>query len=426
MENTNQVIVIGAGPAGLMAAGQAASQHANVLLLEKMPQPARKLLISGKGRCNLTNACDLSTFLSHYGKAANFLKPALYAFDNTRLVDFFTSLGVDTITERGGRIFPASSQAREVVDALLRWVQSRGVQLKTNHKVISLRVTDGQISGVEVLDTSINPPQQKFYPAQAVILATGGASYPGTGSTGDGYRIAQALGHTIVPIRPALTPLVTSGDLASQLQGLSLKNVRAEVWSEGKKIGSEFGEMLFTHFGLSGPIILTLSKIVVDLLNNGKEVSVKLDLKPALDDSTLDQRLLREFNNHPNMLLRKILKTLLPLRLIPVCLAQTGLDPAKTGSQITAAERRRLRNWLKNFSFTITGYRPFTEAIITAGGIALPEVDRNTMQSKLIKGLYFTGEILDIAADTGGFNLQAAFATGFLAGCACLNSSTLR
>jgi predicted Rossmann fold flavoprotein len=425
MEHTKQVIVIGAGPAGLMAAGQAALQHARVLLLEKMPQPGRKLLISGKGRCNLTNACDLPTFLTHYGKAANFLKPALYSFDNTHLINFFASLGMATVTERGGRIFPASSQAREVVDALTSWVLSHGVVLKTKHRVLSLMVTDGKISGVEVVDSSSHPPQKKLYPAQAVVLATGGASYPGTGSTGDGYRIAQDLGHTIVPIRPALTPLVTSDDIVKQIQGLSLKNVRAEVWCKGKKINSAFGEMLFTHFGLSGPIILTLSKTVVDLLNDQEEVSVKLDLKPALDESTLDQRLLREFTTHPQMLLRTILKSLIPLRLIPICLVQTNLAPDKTGSQITAAERRRLRTWLKNFTFNITGYRPFSEAIITAGGIALSEVDRNTLESKLIKGLYFAGEVLDIDADTGGFNLQAAFATGYLAGRACLKSLNL-
>lgn len=420
MSSLAPVIVVGGGPAGLMAAGQAAQGGAQVLLLEKMPQPGRKLLIAGKGRCNLTNSCDLDTFLKHFGAAANFLRPALHAFDNTALIHFLATLGVPTVVERGGRVFPASNRARDVLEALLNWVRSQGVQIMTHHRVTDLLITNNRITGVEAINTVTDKSKPKAIPASAVVLATGGASYPGTGSTGDGYRLAQTVGHTIVPIRPALTPLVTGGTIAAQLQGLSLKNVQASVWSEGKKLAQEFGEMLFTHFGLSGPIILTLSKIAVDHLNQQKEVTISIDLKPALDIPTLDQRLLREFTAHPNMQIRKILKTLLPVRLIPICLQQTQLDGSKTGNQITAGERKALRSWLKNFAFTVTAYRPFNEAIITAGGVSLAEVNRHTMESRLIKGLFFAGEILDIDADTGGFNLQAAFATGYLAGRACL------
>ncbi len=416
MSDGNEVIVIGGGPAGLMAAGQAALSGARVILLEKMPQPARKLLISGKGRCNLTNACSLDEFLGHFGPARNFLKPAFHTFFVVDLLSFLSNLGIETVTERGNRIFPASGKAGEVVTALLNWVKACGVKIYPNQRVIRLVCENNEIKGIEVQDLSRTPPRKVIYSASAVILATGGASYPGTGSTGDGYRLAQEVGHTIIPVRPALTPLVVAGEVAARLQGLSLKNVRAEIWSNNKKVAQEFGEMLFTHFGLSGPIILSLSKFAVDALNQKQSVMVKLDLKPALDDATLDQRLIREFDAHSKMQLRKILKNLLPQRLIPICLEQTSIDPLKIGSQITANERKAIRQWLKNFSFQITGYRPFIEAIITAGGINLSEVNRQNMASKIVRGLYFAGEVLDIDADTGGFNLQAAFSTGYLAG----------
>jgi predicted Rossmann fold flavoprotein len=252
--------------------------------------------------------------------------------------------------------------------------------------------------------------------AAVVIVATGGASYPGTGSTGDGYRLAAAVGHTIVPIRPALVPLETAGDVAPRLQGLSLRNVTARVWVDGEKRAEAFGEMLFTHFGLSGPIILSLSKRVVDALRLGQDVTLAIDLKPALDERKLDARLLRELDARGKQQFRTLLKSLLPRKLIPVCIALTGIPPHKAGHQITAGERKRLRGWLKDFRLQVTGHRPFSEALITAGGVDTAQVDPRTMASRLVAGLYFAGEVLDVDADTGGYNLQAAFSTGRMAG----------
>jgi predicted Rossmann fold flavoprotein len=255
-----------------------------------------------------------------------------------------------------------------------------------------------------------------FYPADAVIVATGGASYPGTGSTGDGYRMAESVGHTITPIRPALVPLETAGDVAPRLQGLSLRNVSVRVWVDGKKRAEAFGEMLFTHFGISGPIILSLSGQIVDALRQGQDVRLSIDLKPALDERKLDARLLRDLDAHGKRQFRALLKDLLPAKLIPVCMDLTSISPYKVGHQITARERKRLRVWLKDFRLEVTGHRPLEEAIITAGGLSTREIDPRTMASRLIKGLYFAGEVLDVDADTGGYNLQAAFSTGWLAG----------
>ncbi|HYA02552.1 MAG TPA: aminoacetone oxidase family FAD-binding enzyme, partial [Syntrophobacteria bacterium] len=265
-----------------------------------------------------------------------------------------------------------------------------------------------------------------MFRGRAVIVATGGASYPATGSTGDGYRLAQSVGHTIVPIRPALVPLETDGDVASRLQGLSLRNVTARLHLDGKKVAELLGEMLFTHFGLSGPIILTLSKRAVDGLRQGKEVTISLDLKPALDERKLDERLLRDLSAHRKQQLRTILKGLLPRTLIPICLELADISPDTLGGELTAKERRRLRLWLKDFRHRVTGYRPFTEAIITAGGVNLREVDPRTMASRLTQGLYFAGEVLDVDGDTGGYNLQAAFSTGWVAGRAAAEQTGCR
>jgi predicted Rossmann fold flavoprotein len=405
----HRVIVVGAGAAGLMAAGQAAEMGAETLLLEKMDRPGRKLRIAGKGRCNLTNVASVSESIAHFGPNGRFLRQALHQFFNSDLVAFFEELGVRTVTERGGRVFPASSQAQDVVDALARWVREQGVTLRTHSPVERLVIEDEQAVGVQVFRGPV-------YRADAIIVATGGASYPATGSTGDGYRLAQAVGHTIVPIRPALVPLETAGDVAPRLQGLSLRNVTVQVWVNGKKQAEAFGEMLFTHFGLSGPIILSLSRQVVDALRLGQRVSLSIDLKPALDEGKLDARLLRDLDAHGKQQFRTLLKGLLPRKLIPVCLDLTGIPPDKMAHQITSEERQRLRTWLKDFHLEVTGHRPFTEAIITAGGVDVREVDPRTMASRLVKGLYFAGEVLDVDADTGGYNLQAAFSTGWVAG----------
>ncbi|MGA9348379.1 MAG: NAD(P)/FAD-dependent oxidoreductase [Anaerolineae bacterium] len=411
-----RVIVVGGGAAGLMAAGQAAELGAETLLLEKMNRPGRKLRIAGKGRCNLTNVASLSEFITHFGPNGRFLRQAFSRFSNSDLVAFFEELGVHTVTERGGRVFPASSQAQDVVEALVQWVGERGVTLRSRSPVERLLVEEGRVVGVQVSRNQVFGEESGFYSADAVIVATGGASYPATGSTGDGYRLAQAGGHTIVPIRPALVPLETAGDIAPRLQGLSLRNVTVRVWVNGKKQTEAFGEMLFTHFGVSGPIILSLSRRVVDALRLSQRVILSIDLKPALDEGKLDARLLRDLDAHGKQQFHTLLKELLPRKLIPVCLDLTGIPSDKMAHQITSEERQRLRTWLKDFRLEVTGHRPFTEAIITAGGVDTREVDPRTMASRLVEGLYFAGEVLDVDADTGGYNLQAAFSTGWLAG----------
>jgi predicted Rossmann fold flavoprotein len=406
---TRQVIVVGGGPAGLMAAGQASQAGARTTLLEKMDRPGRKLRITGKGRCNLTNIATLDNFISHFGDNGRFLRQAFSRFFSQDLIAFFDELGVGTVTERGGRVFPASEDAGEVVDALVGWAAQQGTTLLAGSGVSRVLRAGEQVSGVETVEGRI-------LPADVVILATGGASYPGTGSTGDGYRMAESLGHTIVPIRPALVPLETAGDIAARLQGLSLRNVAVQVRVDGRQEAEGFGEMLFTHFGVSGPVILTLSKRAVDALRLNQRVTLSIDLKPALDEKKLDARLLRDLDAHGKRQFRTMLKALLPSKLIPVCIDQTGIPPDKVGHQITAGERRQLRLWLKELRLEVTGHRPLREAIITAGGIATREVDPRTMASRLVPGLHFAGEVLDVDADTGGYNLQAAFSTGWVAG----------
>jgi predicted Rossmann fold flavoprotein len=419
-----QVIVVGGGAAGLMAAGQAARQGAKTLILEKMQSPGRKLGITGKGRCNLTNVTALPEFISHFGETGRFLRQAFSRFFTADLIVFLGELGVPTVTERGGRVFPASGRAQDVVAALVRWLRGVGVTLVTEAPVERVILHGDRVVGVQVAPVSFGGRQGgtrddsggRMISGAAVILATGGASYPATGSTGDGYRLARTLGHTIVPIRPGLVPLETAGDLAPRLQGLSLRNVRARLRLNGKKVAELFGEMLFTHFGVSGPIILTLSKRAVDGLRQDQKVTISLDLKPALDERKLDERLLRDLRSHGKQRLRTVLKGLLPQTLIPVCLELTAISRDRLASELTLQERRRLRAWLKDFRLEVTGYRPFTEAIITAGGVDTREVVPRTMASRLVHGLYLVGEVLDVDGDTGGYNLQAAFSTGWIAG----------
>ena len=403
-----KVIVVGGGAAGLMAAGQAARGGGEVVILEKMEKPGRKLRITGKGRCNLTNIAPVREFIEHFGKNGKFLHQAFSRFFSEDLVAFLGGLGIAVETERGGRVFPENNDARLVTEALIAWAKNCGVTIRTDTPVEMLAVKDSRIIGVVSHNSKIS--------ADIVIVACGGASYPGTGSTGDGYRLARDVGHTVIPARPALVPLVTRGGTAKKLQGLSLKNVMVTVFVNSKKTGEEFGEMLFTHYGLSGPIILTLSGAVVDALEAGRKVTAAIDLKPALDDKKLDIRLLRDIREHPNQNFHALLKGLLPQKMIDVYCELTGIPPDKPSHQVTAEERKRLRRWLKDFRFEITGHRSFTEAVITAGGVSLKEIDPRTMESKLIRGLYFAGEILDINGDTGGYNLQAAFSTGWLAG----------
>lgn len=404
-----KVIVVGGGPAGLMAAITASEESADVTLLEKMPSAARKLAITGKGRCNLTNSAGMADFLKKFSDGGRFIKPSFYRFFNSDLMEFFEKNNVPLKTERGGRVFPESDKSSDIINALLDRARKNGVKVIKKSPVKKLILKDGAVSGVET-------SQGEIYEADSVILATGGASYPSTGSTGDGYRMAEAAGHSLIQPRPALVPIETSGNTAKKLQGLSLKNVSVSVFSGGRKKAEEFGEMLFTHFGLSGPVILTLSRLLSESLTSGAETEVSIDLKPALDHKKLDDRILRDLKSFGKQRMKTILKNLLPKKMIPVCLSLNGISPDKEGNSVTAEERKKLRVWLKDFRLGVSGCRGLDEAIITKGGITVKEIDPQTMASKLVKNLFFAGEIIDMDAETGGYNLQAAFSTGFVAG----------
>jgi len=419
---SNRIAVIGGGAAGLMAAGQAAGRGGEVVVFERNLKPARKLGITGKGRCNLTNKVDLDQFMGMFGPGGKFLKPSFYQFFADDLIKFFLDLGVKIAFERGGRVFPESGDAGEVVNALLKWAEGAGARIIAGARARRLLLDGNRIIGVKYEDIK-NRLEREFL-CERLILATGGASYPATGSSGDGYRLAAEAGHTIVPVRPALVPLVTKGDIAGRLQGLSLKNVKLKLLADGIKKAELMGEMLFTHFGVSGPIVLTISKMAVDFLDKKIKVIISLDLKPALDEKKLDRRLLRDFDSNKNKKIKSVLKLLLPRKLIPVCLEMSGMDGDKLCNLITSQERKRLKLWLKDFRLEVTGHRSFNEAIITAGGVNLKEVNPRTLESRLVKNLYFAGEVLDIDAATGGFNLQAAFSTGYLAGVAASASSS--
>jgi predicted Rossmann fold flavoprotein len=416
--STYHVIVVGAGAAGLMAAGQAAQAGARTLLLERMDRPGRKLRISGKGRGNLTNTDPIPAFIAHFGANGRFLRNAFARFFSDDLVAFLGGLGVRTASERGGRVFPRSDSAQDVVDALVDWVQRAGVTLRTGIRVARLlRSSDVCIAADAVVGVDVHGEHEgaPFY-SDAVILATGGASYPATGSSGDGYDLARAVGHTIVPIRPALVPIETAGDVAPRLEGLSLRNVRLTVRAGNEVLDEAFGEMLFTATGVSGPIVLSLSRQVVDALRAGRQVVLSIDLKPALDEEKLDARLLRDLDRYGKRHVQTLLKGLLPSKLIPICIEQTGIPAHREANQVTAEQRDRLRAWLKDFTLEVTGYQGFERAIVTAGGVDTREIDPRTMASRLVRGLYFAGEVIDVDADTGGYNLQAAFSTGYVAG----------
>lgn len=407
MENFD-VIIVGAGPAGLLAAGRAAELGGKVLVLEKMKQEGCKLLITGKGRCNITNSAVISEFIKHVYPNGRFLKNAFSQYFSKDIIELLQKYGVEATLERGGRYFPASNKSADVLHALLKWTKDLKVDIRCGQKVEKIHVENKKITGVTA--------NGKVYTTSKVILATGGKSYPATGSNGEGYVLAKILGHSIENVRPALVPIETEGDLAQKLQGLNLKNVNAVVWVDGKKAGEAFGEMIFTHFGLSGPIILTLSRIVGEALENGSKVEVTVDLKPALDDAKLEQRLLRDLNEHGKKQIGNIFRNWLPSSMVPVFIELLGLNAAKECHQISAKERKQIRILLKNVPFKISKIRTFKEAIITAGGISTNEISSKTMESKLIGGLYFAGEIVDLDAETGGYNLQIAYSTGWLAG----------
>ncbi len=403
-----QVIVIGGGPAGLMAAGQAAEAGADTLLFEKMKRTGLKLCITGKGRCNITNIAEVSDFIFHFGKTGPFLRQAFARFFNTELMAFFNALGLKLVTERGGRVFPASGKAPDVHRVLLQWSKKSGVRIIHSAPVDKIVTHHQRVTGVV--------SQGREMPCDAVILAVGGATYPATGSTGDGYRLSESAGHTVIPVRQALVPLVTSGDEAKQMAGLNLRNVNTRMLIDGRKRREHFGEVVFTNFGITGPSILTLSGDAVDSLNSGHHVAFSIDLKPALDEKKLDARLQRDIVSKGVQPISGLVRGLIPWEMVPVCLHCIEIPAERTVCTISAKERRRLRNWLKDFRLEVTGCRPFAEAIISAGGVDTREIDPRTMQSRKTKGLFFAGELIDIQADTGGYNLQAAFSTGWLSG----------
>ncbi len=397
--------------AGLMAAGEAALSGADVLVLEKMHRPARKLCITGKGRCNITNTKELPEFIERFGKTGSFLRQVFSKYFAPDLMEFFERLGCALVVERGGRVFPESGSAPEVAGALLKWAKASGAKIRSSSPVEGLIVRDERVVGVTA-------GGKEFF-ADAVIIATGGASYPDTGSTGDGYYLAKDAGHEIVPIRPALVPLETSGVISDALKkaaGLGLKNVGVRVYIDGKKKRETFGEMGFTEYGVDGPVINTLSGAIVSALDGGKKVAISIDLKPALDEKKLDARLLRDFAKRNTEPIESVLRGVLPKELVSACMELTEISPEKTPSSITAKERRQIKAWLKELKIEVSGYRPIAEAIVTAGGVNTREVDPRSMESRLVKGLYIVGELLDIQGDTGGYNLQAAFSTGWLAG----------
>ncbi|HNX06142.1 MAG TPA: NAD(P)/FAD-dependent oxidoreductase [Bacteroidales bacterium] len=403
------VIVVGGGASGLMCAGIAAGRGLSVLLLEKMALPARKLRISGKGRCNLTNILPKERFMEHIGPDARFLHNAFGVFFAQELIDFFEGLGVKTLVEQGGRVFPESGKAIEVVDVLTAWVKKSGVIINSNAPVVKI-ITDNDIAG------GVVTAAKKQYAAGAVVVATGGLSYPATGSTGDGYRFARLAGHTVFPLRPMLVPLISSDFFISELNGLHLKNICITVAVDGTKKYSIFGEMEFRDNTLAGPVILSLSRKFIDEIIAGKKVVFYFDLKPGLDQEKLNARLLRDLNTLGKAGYHELLRGLLPGQLIPVFQKLLAVDGAKKCSQITADERKLLVSLLKEFPVNINAHRDYNEAIITGGGVSTKEVNPKTLESKIVKNLFFTGEVLNLDADTGGYNLQIAFSTGYLAG----------
>lgn len=408
-----EIIIVGGGAAGTLAALTAAKAGAQVVLLERNRTIGRKLAITGGGRCNVTNQSDLAELVANTPGNGRFLYSAFQNFDAQAVMDLFQEeLEVPLKVERGKRVFPASDQARDVVEALQRALRERGVRVIPEARVSDLLLGEGRVTGVRCTDGS-------EYGALAVIVATGGASYPGTGSTGDGYRLAEQAGHTLVPIRPALIPLETREEWIKDLEGLSLTNARVTAYYGGKVLDSEFGEMLFTGFGVSGPVILSLSRAVAGrVLEKPLSVALAIDLKPALGEAELDLRVQRDFAKYVNKFFRNALDDLLPQKLIPVMVRLSGIDPDKPVHQVTREERGELVSLLKGLQLTVTRPRPLKEAIVTVGGVNIKEINPRTMASKRLTGLYFAGEVMDVDAYTGGFNLQIAFSSGHAAGLA--------
>ncbi len=411
MTETYDVIVIGGGPAGIMASGIAGSQGARVLLLEKNKELGKKILITGKGRCNITQAeFDLRKLVETYGKPGRFLFSAFNSFGPNEIIDFFTSRGLELKTERGGRVFPISDQARDVVNVLKKFLQDNKVEIMFGAEVEDLEYKNKKITAVKVAGDKIK--------TKNLIIATGGLSYPVTGSTGAGFQWAKDLGHNVIDPAPALVPLKIKEAWTKKLQGLTMKNVGLTVWQGNKKITERFGDMLFTHFGVSGPIVLDVSKQVIEVEKNG-QVELCLNLKPALSREQLDLRIQRDFKKYNNKVFKNALSDLLPRKMILIIIEKSKIDPDKQVNSVTRDERLGLVDLLQNLKMTVTGNTGYLQAIVTSGGVDLKEVDPKTMQSKIFKNLYFAGEVLDIVGPTGGYNLQVAWSTGYVAGSSC-------
>mgnify|MGYP004507727131 FL=1 len=404
----SNVIVVGGGAAGMMAAVFAARNGQNVQLLEKNEKLGKKLFITGKGRCNITNAADIEDLFTAVISNPKFLYSGFYSFTNQQVIDFFEELGVKTKVERGERVFPVSDHSSDVIAAFSRELKSLGVSVSLHTEVKELLCEQDKVCGVLLTNG-------KKMKADAVIVATGGISYPSTGSTGDGYRFARETGHRVTELLPSLVPMEVRQWYAKELQGLSLRNIEIRITDGKKKLYEEFGEMLFTHYGVTGPVILSASSVVGKTLRK-KELTLHIDLKPALSEEQLDKRILREFDANHNKQYKNSIDSLFPAKLKPVMIELSEIEPEKKVNEITKEERQRLVHLIKDFTMTLTGLRSYNEAIITKGGVSVKEIDPGTMESKKMKGLYFAGEVLDLDAVTGGYNLQIAWSTGYLAG----------
>ncbi len=403
------VIVIGGGAAGCMAAISAGKAGCNVTLIEKNEKLGKKIYITGKGRCNVTNDCDTEDLFKNINKNPKFLYSAIYCFDNNFTKAFFEANGCPLKTERGERVFPVSDHASDIIKALNKGLRDNGVKVLLNTRVTEILSDGAKVTGVSLADKSV-------LKADKIIIATGGLSYPATGSTGDGYKFAKALGHTIIEPEGSLVPIVTGETWVPRLQGLSLKNVELRLLSDGKQVYKDLGEMMFTHFGITGPLVLSASAFYIGEQKKNKNLNIFLDLKPGLSKEQLDKRVLRDFDENKNRQFKNSLDALLPSKLIPVIIELSGINPLKPVNEVSKEERTALVALLKNLELTPIGTSKIDEAIITRGGVSVKEINASTMESKLIKGLFFAGEVIDVDAMTGGFNLQIAWSTGHLAG----------
>ena len=402
---SEKIAVIGGGPAGMIAAGIIGSRGKRVVLIEKNEKLGKKLFITGKGRCNITNAAPVDELFDYINTNKNFLYSSLYSFTNDNIIELLESMGLRTKVERGNRVFPASDKSSDVLKAFEKFLKKNNVEIMLNANVKNI------VSKDNYFQITID---NKGYEFDKIVIATGGVSYPATGSTGDGLTYAKRMGHTIIPLKPALIPIETDNEYTKDLQGISLRNVNLKAFKGNKLIQEEFGKMIFTHFGISGPIVLTISNAINKYI--GKEINLEIDFKPALSQEKLNNRLLRDFETYSNKQLKNALNDLLLQKLIPWVIKLSKVNPEKPVNQITKDERMALIKVIKGFPLKFKGFRPIEEAIVTSGGISVKEINPSTMESKLIPNLYFAGEVIDVDAETGGYNLQIAYSTGYLAG----------